>query len=72
MAELTYTRWRALANAQMCRKAEPIRRRVVKSLPFTREPPREPLTPGLRSGRSDYHEPMGFWPEPLKDDDDES
>jgi len=54
------------------REFRPIRRRVVKLLPITREPPREPLTPGLRSERSTYHEPMGFWPEPLKDDDDES
>ena len=49
----------------------PINRRVVKQLTITREPPREPLTPGLRPKEYQHHEPIGFWHFPKKEDDDD-
>lgn len=48
----------------------PIRRRIVKDLPITREPYREPLTPGLREPR-DAGECIGFHHEFIRGSDDE-
>jgi hypothetical protein len=49
----------------------PVRWHVVKGLSITREPPNEPLTPGLRPKDSNgYHEEFGFWaPREFEDDE---
>jgi hypothetical protein len=52
------------------RQARPIRRHVVRPLSITREPYREPLTPGLRAP-PDAGECIGFHHEFIRGYDDE-
>lgn len=49
-------------------KPKPIRKEKYCSLPILREPPREPLTPGLR--RRELSSAIGFYMPRVDDDDD--